>query len=128
MILSDYEIGWLVGILEGEGHFDFNGYSQKVQVRLCDEDAMMTYTNLVSRFLECHVDIKYREPGGNKQDVYDVVVCGDNARRLMRLVAPCMHFRRRQKIWQSLNSYKAQKKSNTFDFKALIESKSEGTN
>jgi len=121
MNLSDYEIGWLVGILEGEGHFDFNTYSQKVQVRMVDEDTMITYTNLISRFLECHIDIKYRMPGGNKQDVYDVLVCGNNARKLMRLVVPYMHFRRRQKIWQSLNGYKAKKsKQEIPDLKVLF--------
>lgn len=106
--LSEFEIGWLVGLLEGEGNFDFTG-SQKIQLRMCDQDTVITYVNLLSKFLERNVSIRTRNPGGNKQDIYDVLICGDSARKVMRLIVPYLHYRRRQKVWQCLNKYKAPK-------------------
>lgn len=45
----------------------------------------------------------------NRQRIYQVNVCGENARAIMRAIVPHMSHRRKQRIWQSLNGHTSRK-------------------
>ena len=110
--LSQFELGWLVGILEGEGYFAYQGSSgtHRVCVNMTDEDTINQLAALYERILGCGVKVWHKEhPNPNNQDYYMVEIYGERARIIMRLVVRHMSFRRRQRIWQSLNNYKPEK-------------------
>lgn len=104
-VLSDFELGWLVGILEGEGHFGLYT-SQVIEVNMTDEDTIYKVASIYERVLGTLVKImEIRKTKG--QDVYCARIYGERARTIMRLVVSHMSHRRRQVIWRCLNGYKA---------------------
>lgn len=106
-VLSGYELGWLVGILEGEGHFGIYT-SQVVEVNMTDEDTVYIVTSMFERILGLSINVTaIQKPQG--KDVYCARVYGERARIIMRLVVSHMSYRRRQTIWRCLNGYKAPK-------------------
>jgi len=106
-VLSGYELGWLVGILEGEGHFGIYT-SQVVEVNMTDEDTIYKVASMCERILGLPVNVTAIQKSQGK-DVYCVRVYGERARIIMRLVVSHMSYRRRQTIWRCLNKYKAPK-------------------
>jgi len=106
-ILSDYELGWLIGILEGEGHFGIYT-SQVIEVNMTDEDTIYKVASVYERILGASVNVLEIQKSQGK-DVYCVRVYGERARIIMRLVVTHMSYRRRRIIWQCLNGFKAPK-------------------
>ena len=110
MSLSDYELGWLVGILEGEGSFALQNRTQNVTVEMCDEDTINRVAVLFERLTGTPIEIREVAPAKSHWSYsYKVVVYGENARTIMLYVVRHMMFRRRKRIWQSLNRYKPKK-------------------
>jgi hypothetical protein len=107
--LSDFELGWLVGILEGEGHFGLYT-SHVVEVNMTDEDTICRIASMYERILGVSVDTMWI-PRKRGQEVYSVRIYGERARTIMRLVVMHMSYRRRQKIWQCLNGYRSQRQN-----------------
>ncbi len=105
--LSDFELGWLVGILEGEGHFGFYT-SQVVEVNMTDEDTLYKIASIYERILGVPITV-LSIPKKSGQEVFSVRVYGERARTIMHLVVTHMSYRRRQKIWQCLNSFRPEK-------------------
>lgn len=105
--LSDFELGWLVGILEGEGHFGIYT-SQVVEVNMTDEDTIYKVASLYERIFSTTVKVMTIQKTKGK-DVYCVRIYGERARTIMQLVVAHMSYRRRQTIWQCLNGFKAPK-------------------
>lgn len=104
--LDQFELGWLVGILEGEGHFRFDN-TQKIEIGMCDEDSVNRLAAIFEKFLGCEISVKGKFPSQeNRQVSYHILLSGDRARKVMRLVVRHMSIRRRQCIWQCLNSYR----------------------
>jgi len=121
MMLTEFEFGWLVGLLEGEGSFGYYGNTQSIQVRMTDEDTvhrvardleMLIGSNVVVRNIESNSD------GISRQSIYYVQLYGERARIAMRSLVPFMGCRRRQQIWRGLNEYKPKK--NVIDIMALL--------
>lgn len=109
-MLSDLEIGWLAGILEGEGCFLLDKRSPKVAVEMVDEDVINKVALIVERLTGKQFHINQRPPTGfGIQDRYHFQVSGESARIVMRAVVRHMCYRRRQRIWQVLNGYKQEK-------------------
>lgn len=110
--LSDYELGWLVGLLEGEGHFRYQG-TQHVVLASTDEDVVIScsvlFTKLTGKEFMIGVDKNGRTEGSPRKDIYRIVACGESARMILRTVVPFFHARRRARIWQVLNKYKEAK-------------------
>ncbi|SRR6266478_3029522 len=104
-VLSGYELGWLVGVLEGEGHFGIYT-SQVIEVNMTDEDTIYKVASLYQRILNTEISVTaiYKPQG---KDVYCVRIYGERARTIMRLVVSHMSHRRRQVIWRCLNRFKA---------------------
>jgi len=113
-VLSDFELGWLVGLLEGEGHFGLYS-SQVIEVNMTDEDTIYKVVSIYERVLGVTVNVMFI-PKAKGQDVFCVRICGERARTIMRLVVSHMNYRRRQKIWQCLNGYRQPK----FDLVSLL--------
>lgn len=109
--LSNFELGWLVGILEGEGCFTYNN-TQIVRIQMVDEDVMEAVRVLLSKITGKEIEmVECEEKRSNRQNTYAINVSGERARQIMKTVVPFMHFRRRQKIWQLLNKYVPPKQS-----------------
>lgn len=106
-VLSDFELGWLVGILEGEGHFGLYA-SQVIEVNMTDEDIIYRVASMYERILNVTVNVTLIQKAQGK-DVYCARIYGERARIIMRLVVTHMSYRRRQIIWRCLNWYKAPK-------------------
>lgn len=105
--LSHFELGWLVGILEGEGHFGLYT-SQVIEVNMTDEDTIYKVAGLFEKILESSVNvIEIYKPNG--RDVFCARIYGERARKVMKLVVPYMSYRRRQMIWRCLNKFKGAK-------------------
>jgi hypothetical protein len=118
--LSDFELGWLVGILEGEGYFGYE-CTQRVQVKMTDEDSVVRAAALFERITEQTCLVLYEDKSKynvNWQDAWKVVITGDRARIVMRYVVKYMGYRRRQRIWQCLNKHKEEKQ--TFNLVELL--------
>jgi hypothetical protein len=107
-ILSDLELGWLVGILEGEGCFTFDG-CPRIQIQMTDEDVIKRIAELFELIIGKTINIHERDTqhiNKNRQVVHAIRVNGDSARMVMLTVVRHMGYRRRQRIWQCLNGYK----------------------
>lgn len=111
-MLTQFEIGWLVGLLEGEGTFRFQNRTCHVVIKITDEDTMYRYIEVVRKLTGRTYDLKsYDRAHENRQQIYQVNICGGNARLVMKTIVPHMSYRRRQCIWQSLNGHRAKKLS-----------------
>ena len=114
--ISDYDLGWLVGILEGEGCFYLDQRwakgtgSVRIQVKMTDEDTVNKVASLFEQILGKPVEVRESSANLAKQSQpYQVSIGGQDARALMKLVVKRMSWRRRQRIWQCLNNYKQPK-------------------
>ena len=110
MILTDYELGWLVGLLEGEGHFRHQNRTQRVTINSTDEDVVYKVAALFEKItgVPCHPVVK--DPSKynpNAKPQWYLQLYGENARAVMLTVVRHMAYRRRQRIWQCLNKHEA---------------------
>ncbi len=108
--LSSFELGWLVGILEGEGSFTLECNNPRIKVEITDEDTSYRVAALFERITgkPCHVYDK--APSGNSvQHLFITRIGSRGAKDVMRLVVKYMSHRRRQRIWQCLNGFKSKK-------------------
>lgn len=105
-MISDIELGWLAGILEGEGWFGLARKCPCIRVNMTDEDIMIRLSSLLGEITgKEHKLYMLEKNGANDAQCYRVQVSADAAKRVMRLVVRHMGHRRRQRIWQTLNGY-----------------------
>jgi hypothetical protein len=105
--LSTFELGWLVGILEGEGTFLMHNGSPRVAVEMCDKDTIDRLEIVLAKMLSYPIGrLEVQDKRPNTQLLYRVTVHGDRARMVMREVVKYMSNRRRGRIWQCLNGFK----------------------
>lgn len=125
--VTDFELGWLVALLEGEGCFSYER-SQRIQMVSTDEDVIVTYTSIIQKITGKEINIRYT-PRGRDKPQYNSSIHGTNARVVMHLIVEHMHSRRRAKIWQVLNGFKDTKKMTLaeagLDIQTLIQSHKE---
>lgn len=106
--LEPFELGWLVGILEGEGTFMYIGKTTKVAIRMADEDTINKVAALYEKVLRAKVRVYEQAPAqAHHAIMYVIDLTGPRARMIMRMIVRHMSIRRRQRIWQVLNEYKA---------------------
>lgn len=103
--MSDLEIAWLAGLLEGEGSFNLTGYrtgaaktSPVIQLAMTDYDVVSRAATLMARF-GGNGDIcnQTRQEKTTKQ-CYRFRISGAAAVDLMRAIAPHMGIRRQIRI------------------------------
>lgn len=102
--LSNFELGWLVGILEGEGCFYYLR-SQAITMMSTDFDVVQTYAKLVAKIIGKDVFVKHTPRPRQNKDIFEARIHGDNARKVLHVIVSCMHQRRRARIWQCLNGH-----------------------
>ena len=111
-MINEKELWWLAGILEGEGYFGYASRTQKIVIRMTDEDTMIRVSNAFSSLTgkqHCpKIDESSKTRPENK-DLFVLQLTGENARIVMRSIVSLMSARRRKKIWQSLNGYEQAK-------------------
>lgn len=119
-MISEFELGWLVGLLEGEGSFycdDAKGQVQRVvALAMTDRDIVTKYKELVERITD-HTYTMSEEHRDSNQAIYRIRVRGQKAIILMQLIVSYMGKRRRERVWQCINGYKVPKI--TLDLKQL---------
>jgi hypothetical protein len=112
--LTDMELGWLAGLLEGEAHFDYGAMSQRVKLGMADEDTVLRVAAVIYKLTGKMPTVSSEEPRNkNHSTIFRFAVSGETARIVMRAVVPHMSYRRRRRIWQALNKYKEVKQSVT---------------
>lgn len=92
MKLSKFELGWLCGLLEGDGTFTHDGKTPRVAVRMTDLDTVTRAATL----LRTRVNGPYANEG-NRQ-VYSCFISGKRARSFMQSIRPYMSMRRQSQI------------------------------
>lgn len=110
MKLTDKELYWLAGILEGEGYFGLRSDDRKtlqVKVEMTDEDIVLRIAHLVGKLTNKYHDLSYvsRRDKLHVNDTCVLALYGKDAKTLMKNILPIMGSRRRKKIWQSLNGH-----------------------
>ena len=109
-VLSGFELGYLVGLLEGEGSFGYYSGTQRIYLAMIDEDSVNRVAGLCERIIGRDVHVYERPPyGASKQIAYEFHINGHGARMIMRLIVRHMSYRRRQRIWQNLNGFQPAK-------------------
>lgn len=108
--ISDYDLGWLVGLLEGEGHFGYYTQTQRVVLRMTDEDVVFKCAALFEQITGEPCNVTEEMHVGRRQHTFLILIYGDRARQIMQLVVKRMGQRRRKKIHQALNKYNVKKK------------------
>lgn len=106
MNISYLELGWLVGILEGEGTFHFDGRQEAVNLQMSDEDTVYRYAKLIEKITGFMPTIGFLDREPNRSVMYQCSIKGKRACAIMKLIVPHMGTRRRARIWQVLNKYK----------------------
>lgn len=119
-MLTQFEMGWLAGLLEGEGNFGYYGGTPSINLRMIDKDTMDRTAKALAELIGTEVVVRVIEPPyeSSRQTVYYLQLYGDRARIAMRALVPFMCKRRRQQIWRALNSYRAPKQ--VIDITSLI--------
>lgn len=121
MNLTDFELGWLVGILEGEGGFQYGGGTQTVRLEMTDEDIVLKTAALIYKLIGRMPIIREQFRGNKKHSAtYIFSISGSDAQRVMRIIVPHMGYRRRQRIWQALNCFKQEKVNLTLSDLKLV--------
>ena len=126
--LSSFELGWLVGVLEGEGCFFLGTNKSKtpyITVSMTDEDSVCQIASYFERLTGKTYNVREYAPRENSHTNFFVIkIGGDDARLVMRTIVKYMKQRRRQKIWQCLNGFEPIK----IDFTKIMSSIKEKIN
>jgi len=126
-MIIDLELGWLAGLLEGEGNFGYTSNTPNVSIRMTDEDTMIKLSLVYEKVLGHRPIVRQiSQPIEPRKEVFYIQLYGNNARKIMRLVVHLMCWRRRQQIWRALNKYRAPKREDqrhSIDIRALIANK-----
>lgn len=98
--MTDINLGWLAGIMEGEGWFVENPLSPRLSVAMTDYDTVRKLPVItgVGRLTERH----FKEENKQSQLTWDVGVHKD-IEDILRLVFPIMSLRRQEKMQRVLD-------------------------
>ena len=103
--LNPYQLGWLAGLLEGDGSFTNDGIGPRIQVRMTDKDTVAR----VAKFLNSSVLGPYDNNQDDKHErrpVYMCFISGDKARSAMQFLKFHMSARRQNQIDNLLGNQK----------------------
>jgi hypothetical protein len=107
--LTEFDKGWLAGLLEGEGSFGYYETPRKgggtpirrliAVLKMCDEDVVRRAQKLVEvGSLQVHQRTSRRPE-------WTWTVCGQQALMVMEIIYPYMGARRREQIANAVNRY-----------------------
>lgn len=90
---KSFDLGWAIGLLEGEGCFHSTN-SPGVRITMTDEDALVK----IAKILGGKVDGPYPPRTHQRKATWNWVVYGDPAIEIMRKIHPHMGIRRQSQI------------------------------
>lgn len=96
--MNDFDFGWVVGILEGEGCFNAERKSARISLEMVDKDVIDRFCSLVNAKNKI-----YTRTRGARKTIHRICIYGEEARQLMRLFEPHMGTRRMDKIHNILS-------------------------
>ena len=124
--MDGFDLGFIVGLLEGEGSFCLKGGGTKrnvqAQCHMTDLDVLET---LRARIGQGRISGPYAN-GRNRKPRYVYVLAGPAARQVMSLILPYMSKRRSNKIRELINGFDGVKRR-TFILRHLKSGKTETT-
>ena len=112
-MLTDLELGWLAGLLEGEGYFGYDKSNSTKVIELCmaDEDIIYRAAVMISKVTGKQPNINFVPPKTESRvPTYRFKISGKSAVKIMKLLVKLMGSRRRKRIWQALNGYQGVKR------------------
>jgi len=104
MILTDVEIAWIAGLLEGEGCFATSKNCPEIMLAMSDEDVIRKFRDLTVPTNTISV-IQGNRIGRDSKPMYRVGVYAKSAVELMETILPYMGIRRAIKISEILSEY-----------------------
>jgi len=93
---SQYEIGWLVGLIEGDGCFTFDGKYPVVVLKLTDLDTAERFAELMETTV--YGPYHYEDSQIGPKPYYMSKIIGRRARQFMNSTAHHFSVRRREQI------------------------------
>lgn len=119
MNVTDKDLYWLAGLLEGEGSF-LKGPPSKpnsplISVEMKDEDIVARVSKLFGR---AYHKLSSKKEGWS--DTYRVQITGTRAMSLMRLLSPHMGSRRQEQISKALESYNPNLKEEVYNSRVKL--------
>lgn len=113
-MISSKDIGWLAGLLEGEGCF-YSRCSPTIQVYMTDEDIIRRAGALMGGNVRGPI---FRET--HKKARWSVAIHGQNAAAWMMTLYPVLGVRRQMAVRKALTLWKAQLIYRSDEWKAAI--------
>ena len=98
---SEFELGWIVALLDGEGSFLEKSYSPAIDISMIDYDTVFKAA-LILGMSPHRIRIVKKYESHHKQQ-YNFRLHGKNALRWMRILRPYMSERRGAKIDEIIN-------------------------
>jgi len=107
--LTERELGWVAGLLEGEGSFDRTNRSKKASLRNIRITCSMTDRDVLQRLCRIVGAGTVRGPYANRNNkpMYTVAIIGASAYDLMKQIEPEMGQRRATKIRALLRGFES---------------------
>lgn len=99
--VSEPDLCWLAGLLEGEASFLFMNGSPSIQIQMVDSDVIARVTAL----FDCKTRASWRSKLGNRQLVHSCVLHGTRAIAWMLKLLPHMGVRRAAQIEKVVQSW-----------------------
>lgn len=110
--LADPQIAWAAGLFEGEGCFTTGTWSQfykledkrykksilRIKLAMTDKDVLDTFVEIVK---EGNVKGPYKHPNPKAKPLYEWSLSGKVAQKVIDLLSPYMHSRRKNQIKSS---------------------------
>ena len=111
--LTDFELGWVVGLLEGDGTFTWTGVP-RIAVRMTDKDTVQRFASIVQEsVLGPYENVS---DGAVRRQVYMCAINGRKAVSLMGVLRRHMSHRRQDQIDRILGGQQS-----LFDFPRDLE-------
>ena len=100
--LSEYDLGWIVGIIEADGSFTTNGRNPRIAVKMTDFDTIERFAELMGvRVLGPY---KYEDAQLGNKPYWQAHVDGQPARDFMSSTRKKFSLRRQAKIYSLLGN------------------------
>lgn len=120
--LTEAEFWWMIGILEGEGFFDFNNGTQRISLGMTDLDIVEKMASIYTKITGRKYSINATNyTNDNYKTRYDLHVFGEGARTILGMIVPHMGIRRRQRMWQIINGYRQPPQTTKLDIGQILE-------
>jgi len=111
--LTEIEVAWLAGLLEGEGSFHFtmtgNTPALRIQLAMTDRDIVERVAKIFSITITTLSCKDKPNNLGSVKDYYRIYICGAKARAVMRAIQPFMGKRRTEEINKQLTAWETRK-------------------